>query len=153
MTRGKKTEIKEERKIRLAKIDRFVGEKLRDRRKLVSLSQHDLAGKLGLTFQQIQKYEKGTNRIAQSTLYELCEILLVPMGYFYDGIENVIEANDNNVKNNNQILEIDHENLEKLNKNFLKIKSENIRNHIVNMIKTLCDLDKKIANDNDKIKK
>jgi len=68
-------------------IDAHVGNRLRQRRALLGLSQDKLARSLGLTFQQIQKYERGANRISAGRLYQLATALEVPVGYFYAGIE------------------------------------------------------------------
>ncbi len=65
-------------------IDAHVGGRLRQRRVLLGLSQERLGSAVGLTFQQIQKYERGTNRIGASRLYQFCEILGVPVGYFFE---------------------------------------------------------------------
>jgi transcriptional regulator with XRE-family HTH domain len=65
-------------------IDVHVGARLRLRRTLLGLSQETLAGALGLTFQQIQKYERGTNRIGASRLFDLARALAVPVDYFYE---------------------------------------------------------------------
>lgn len=69
-------------------IDIHVGARLRLRRVLLGLSQADLGERVGLTFQQIQKYERGANRIGASRLYELTQILDVPVSFFFDGIAN-----------------------------------------------------------------
>jgi len=66
-------------------IDLHVGSRVRLRRKLLGLSQDKLGGHLGLTFQQVQKYERGANRISASKLYEIANLLKVPVDYFYDG--------------------------------------------------------------------
>jgi transcriptional regulator with XRE-family HTH domain len=65
-------------------IDVHVGRRLRLRRTLLGMSQERLAQLLGLTFQQIQKYERGVNRIGSSRLYELGQILDVPISFFFD---------------------------------------------------------------------
>ncbi|MEH6545230.1 MAG: helix-turn-helix transcriptional regulator [Sneathiella sp.] len=65
-------------------VDAHVGSRVRLRRTLLGLSQQKLGQNLGLTFQQIQKYERGTNRIGASRLYELSEILDVPPSFFFD---------------------------------------------------------------------
>ncbi|MFN4229267.1 helix-turn-helix domain-containing protein [Parvibaculum sp.] len=57
-------------------------------RMLIGMSQEKLGEALGLTFQQVQKYEKGTNRIGASRLYEIGAVLGVPIEYFFDGLEN-----------------------------------------------------------------
>ena len=67
-------------------VDIYVGSRVRLRRTLKGMSQQKLAGELGLTFQQVQKYERGTNRIGASRLYELSEILDVPTAFFFDGL-------------------------------------------------------------------
>jgi transcriptional regulator with XRE-family HTH domain len=67
-------------------IDVHVGHRLRLRRTLLGMSQERLAQLLGLTFQQIQKYERGVNRIGSSRLYELGRILHVPVSFFFDAM-------------------------------------------------------------------
>ena len=65
-------------------IDAHVGNRLRQRRVLLGMSQENLGLAVGLTFQQIQKYERGANRIGASRLYEFSKVLDVPVGYFFD---------------------------------------------------------------------
>ena len=65
-------------------VDVHVGQRLRVRRSLLGLSQEKLADSIGLTFQQIQKYERGMNRISAGRLYQFSKILDVPIAYFYD---------------------------------------------------------------------
>ncbi|NHK26386.1 helix-turn-helix transcriptional regulator [Parvularcula flava] len=64
-------------------IDKLVGENLRTMRTMRGLSQQEMGDRVDLTFQQIQKYEKGSNRIAASRLWAFCEILDVPLDAFY----------------------------------------------------------------------
>ena len=66
--------------------DLHVGKRLRRRRRLLGMTQQDLAGQVGVRFQQIQKYECGANRITSSRLYELSRALNVSVQYFFDGI-------------------------------------------------------------------
>ena len=66
-------------------IDKHVGSRVRMRRMMVSMSQEKLGEKLGITFQQIQKYEKGTNRIGASRLQQIANVLGVPVGFFFEG--------------------------------------------------------------------
>ncbi len=68
-------------------IDVFVGRRVKERRTLEGMSQRTVATNLGLTFQQLRKYEIGTNRISASRLYELAQLLGVPVSYFYEGME------------------------------------------------------------------
>lgn len=69
-------------------VDIHVGNRLRLRRTLLGMSQEKLGTALGLTFQQIQKYEKGANRIGSSRLYEIGRILGVPVAYFFEAFED-----------------------------------------------------------------
>ncbi len=73
-------------------VDVHVGIRVRLRRTLLGMSQTDIADALGLTFQQVQKYENGKNRIAASRLYQLSRILDVPVGYFFEGLEGMAAA-------------------------------------------------------------
>ena len=73
-------------------IDEHVGARICARRKLLQLSQKQMAEKLGITFQQIQKYEKGVNRIGAGRLYTIASILGVDIDYFFDGISQGAEA-------------------------------------------------------------
>ena len=70
-------------------IDTHLGKRLRRRRRLLGLTQQQLAGAVGVRFQQIQKYECGANRISAARLWQLSEALEVPVGYFYDGLSDV----------------------------------------------------------------
>src|SRR5881394_2064805 len=65
-------------------IDRHVGSRVRMRRRMLAMSQGKLGDALGLTFQQVQKYEKGTNRIGAGRLQEISHILQVPIAFFYE---------------------------------------------------------------------
>lgn len=66
-------------------VDRYVGTRVRMRRMLIGMSQEKLGEALGITFQQIQKYEKGMNRISASRLQQTARVLGVPIDYFYEG--------------------------------------------------------------------
>src|ERR1700729_2063536 len=66
-------------------IDKHVGSRVRMRRMMLSMSQEKLGNSLGLTFQQVQKYEKGTNRIGASRLQQISQILQVPVAFFFEG--------------------------------------------------------------------
>lgn len=70
-------------------IDKHVGARVRMRRMMLSMSQEKLGDALGLTFQQVQKYEKGSNRIGASRLQQISNILQVPVSFFFDGAPHV----------------------------------------------------------------
>lgn len=67
-------------------VDIYVGKRLRRRRRLLGMTQQDLANEVGVRFQQIQKYECGANRITASRLFDLANALTVNVNYFFDGL-------------------------------------------------------------------
>jgi transcriptional regulator with XRE-family HTH domain len=67
-------------------VDLHVGARVRLRRRLAGVSQEKLAEALGLTFQQVQKYERGANRVSASKLYEIAAALQTPVSYFFEGL-------------------------------------------------------------------
>ena len=73
-------------------IDRVVGQRIRWRRRELKLTQERLGELLDLTFQQVQKYEKGVNRVSAGRLYEIAGVLGVPINYFFEGAEEFLEA-------------------------------------------------------------
>ncbi len=73
-------------------VDVHVGARLRIRRTLLGLSQTSLADAIGLTFQQVQKYERGANRMGSSRLYDLARVLDVPIEYFFDDMPTAVAA-------------------------------------------------------------
>ena len=66
-------------------VDRYVGSRVRMRRIMLGMSQEKLGDALGLTFQQVQKYEKGTNRVGASRIQQISEILKVPVSFLFEG--------------------------------------------------------------------
>jgi len=72
-------------------VDVYVGRRLRTRRTLLGLSQMTLADAIGLTFQQLQKYERGANRISGSRLYDLSQVLGVEIGYFFEDMDTATQ--------------------------------------------------------------
>ncbi|TAK46664.1 MAG: XRE family transcriptional regulator [Xanthobacteraceae bacterium] len=67
-------------------VDKYVGSRVRMRRIMLGMSQEKLGDALGLTFQQVQKYEKGTNRVGASRLQQIAEVLQVPVSFMFEGI-------------------------------------------------------------------
>lgn len=72
-------------------IDRVVGQRVRWRRRELKLTQERLGELLNLTFQQVQKYEKGVNRVSAGRLFEIASVLGVPITYFYEGAEGFVD--------------------------------------------------------------
>jgi len=108
-------------------IDIHVGERVRARRLLTGLSQDAFASKLGVTFQQVQKYEKGANRISASRLYRISKILNVPVAYFFDDMDG------------QEILSgLKREGLE-LVRAFNRIEKPSTRKQVISLIHALAD--------------
>ncbi len=74
-------------------VDAYVGKRLKQCRVAAGLSQDSLANAVGITFQQVQKYERGSNRMGASRLYEFARVLSVPIGYFFEGFEKSQSGN------------------------------------------------------------
>ncbi len=68
-------------------VDVYVGSRVRERRALAGMSQEDLGDRLGISFQQVQKYENGKNRVSASRLWEIAAIVGVPVEWFFEGTE------------------------------------------------------------------
>lgn len=84
-----------EREHRPSPIDVHVGGRVRLRRTLLGMSQEKLGEALGLTFQQVQKYERGVNRIGASRLFDLARVLDVPIGFFFDDMPDSLGGSMN----------------------------------------------------------
>jgi transcriptional regulator with XRE-family HTH domain len=121
-------------------VDRLVGSRVRMRRMMVGMSQEKLGDGCGITFQQIQKYEKGTNRIGASRLHQIARILEVPVEFFYEGAlsdqgsdEPVV--GDRNARSMTEFLATS-EGLE-LVKAFTAIKDQRVRRRIVDLARAV----------------
>ncbi len=75
-------------------VDTHVGGRIKLRRNILGMSQEKLGKAIGLTFQQVQKYEKGTNRVGASRLFELSQVLGVPVSYFFEGAPSETDSSD-----------------------------------------------------------
>jgi two-component system response regulator len=73
-------------------LDVFIGGRIKDHRQKIGLTLADLSKSLGISLQQLQKYEKGKTRISAGTLFELMKIFEIPFNYFYDGYENLVTS-------------------------------------------------------------
>ena len=73
-------------------VDGYVGRQIRLRRNFLGMTQQDLARRLDVTFQQVQKYERGANRVSASRLWDLSQILKIDVGYFFADMPNTISA-------------------------------------------------------------
>ena len=84
-------------------VDLHVGGRIRMRRKLLGVSQERLADDLGLTFQQVQKYERGANRVSASKLYEIAKSLQTSIAYFFEGLVDPSTARAEGVAESGEI--------------------------------------------------
>lgn len=121
-------------------IDGQVGNRLRLRRMVMGLSQEKLGEMLGLTFQQVQKYEKGVNRIAAGRLYQLAHILGVPVDYFYEGLpQNGADGNEGN-SDAMRVMEFlsGGEGLQ-LSLAYMGIKDQKVRRRVLDLVRCLAE--------------
>ncbi len=123
-------------------VDAHVGNRMRLRRMLVGLSQEKMGEMLGLTFQQVQKYEKGVNRIGAGRLYQIADILSVPVSYFYEGFvgmdDKATAANDDTATKPVMEFLSSGEGLQ-LTLAFMKIKDGKVRKRVIDLIKSLAE--------------
>jgi len=122
-------------------IDAQVGNRVRIRRMLIGMSQEKLGDYLGLTFQQVQKYEKGVNRIGAGRLFEVAQILGVPIDFFYEGVSGQLEARGfSDQENSLPVMEFvsSGEGLQ-LSLAFMKIKDAKVRKRVLDLVKSLSE--------------
>jgi len=114
----------------------MVGNRVRIRRMLIGMSQERLGDLLGITFQQVQKYEKGINRIGAGRLFEIARILDVPIDFFYEGVPR--SAGKDLVDAGAPVLEFvsSNEGLQ-LSLAYMKIKDPKVRKRILDLVKSL----------------
>ncbi|MCW5692456.1 MAG: helix-turn-helix transcriptional regulator [Pseudolabrys sp.] len=127
--------------------DKYVGARLRMRRLMLDLSQTEVADHVGLTFQQIQKYEKGFNRISASRLQQFGTLLHVPVSFFFEGAPSQNEGHRSTGRSlENEFIDFlsTSEGLA-IAKAFVAIKNPSLRRSIVSMVE-------KIANESDRRK-
>ena len=126
-------------------IDLHVGTRVRQRRALLGMTQTDLANVLGLTFQQVQKYENGTNRVSGSRLYGLSQVLDVTIEYFFENMAPEVAASSPAAKKSGKAKKLPsyepdpmttRETLE-LVRSYYKIEDADVRKRVYEMTKAL----------------
>jgi transcriptional regulator with XRE-family HTH domain len=122
-------------------IDRYVGARVRARRVGVRLSQTKLGEAIGVTFQQVQKYENGTNRIGASNLFKIAKTLGVDVAYFFEGVQELPESDmpglpdvpqtsfKEDPMTSREAIELMH--------NYFRVKDPNVRRRLSQFVKTL----------------
>jgi transcriptional regulator with XRE-family HTH domain len=124
-------------------IDKHVGSRVRMRRMMLSMSQEKLGDALGLTFQQVQKYEKGTNRIGASRLQQIAHILQVPVSFFFEGAPHSAgHGGMNEAPSPDYVADFlaTSDGLS-LTKAFMRIKSSKLRRRIVDLVEQIAGID------------
>lgn len=121
-------------------IDIHVGSRIRLRRTMLGMSQEKLGESLGITFQQIQKYEKGTNRVGASRLQNISSILNVPVSFFFEDVpgEGGAGSGMSESPSSNYVVDFlsSSEGLQ-LNRAFVKISDPKVRRKLVDLVKAL----------------
>ena len=120
-------------------IDKHVGSRVRMRRMMLTMSQEKLGDALDLTFQQVQKYEKGTNRIGASRLQQISHILQVPVSFFFEGAPNLHPQGDGKDAPSPAYVSdflATSEGLA-LTKAFMRIKEPKLRRRIVDLVEEI----------------
>lgn len=126
-------------------MDVHVGQRLKVRRSLLGLSQEKLAEAVGITFQQIQKYERGTNRVSAGRLFELSKVLDVPVNFFFDQFDKVkgtqispgMADNDQDGFQHDDIMT--RKETTDLVRIYYSVKDENARKDIMKFIKSMAE--------------
>ncbi len=120
-------------------IDMYVGKKLKTRRIMLGLSQHDLGEAVNVSIQQIQKYEKATNRISSGKLYAFAKLLLVPVEFFFSDVEKHVDPR--NIKDDKEFFDTNDSIAEKellsLVRSYSEIKDIGVRKKIIDLLKSL----------------
>ncbi|MBY5816874.1 helix-turn-helix transcriptional regulator [Rhizobium leguminosarum] len=121
-------------------IDIHVGSRIRLRRTMLGMSQEKLGESLGITFQQIQKYEKGTNRVGASRLQNISNILNVPVSFFFEDAPGERSSGGGGMEASSSNYVVDFlsssEGLQ-LNRAFVKISDPKVRRKVVELVKAL----------------
>ncbi|MBP0616301.1 helix-turn-helix domain-containing protein [Jiella mangrovi] len=121
-------------------IDTHVGSRVRLRRTMLGMSQEKLGEALGITFQQVQKYEKGSNRIGASRLQNISDVLSVPVAYFFEDAPNSPGSGGGGLQESGSDYVVDFlstsEGLQ-LNRAFVKIADPKVRKRVIDLVRTL----------------
>jgi transcriptional regulator with XRE-family HTH domain len=143
-------EVEEKGSRRPNPVDIHVGGRVRFRRMLLGMSQEKLGERLGLTFQQVQKYEKGVNRIGASRLFDLSQVLQVPIQFFYEEAPGTLDQSSSDQGrgfaergSESHIVEFlnTRDGLE-MNKAFVRIHDIKVRRAIVDLVRQLAGEEK-----------
>jgi transcriptional regulator with XRE-family HTH domain len=131
-------------------IDVHVGTRIRVRRLMLGLSQEKLAHGLGITFQQVQKYEKGTNRVGASRLQHIATLLSTPISYFFAEEDSSLLAKPETSANEDAIISFlsSREGIE-LNKAFLKLENPRVRQRVLQLVTSISKHEESVSSGED----
>jgi len=123
-------------------IDAHVGSRVRLRRQLMKLSQEKLGDALGVTFQQVQKYERGANRVGASRLYSLANVLDVPVNFFFEGLTGVAAGGVAETEQSPIVYDfIQSSDGVALAEAFSRIQTPKVRRRVLELVRSLADED------------
>ena len=117
-------------------VDKFVGSKVRGRRMALGISQTKLANALGVSFQQVQKYEKGSNRISASKLLAISQLLERPVSYFFDGAAEV-GGKEKSLAPDDLQISMESREVHQVARNYSRILDEAVRQRLRKLISRL----------------
>ncbi|SKA23474.1 helix-turn-helix domain-containing protein [Consotaella salsifontis] len=127
-------------------IDVHVGSRVRLRRTMLGMSQEKLGESLGITFQQVQKYEKGSNRIGASRLQRISEVLSVPVAFFFEDVPGGSESSSDGsgmeeTSGSDYVVDFlsSSEGLQ-LNRAFVRINDPKVRRRIIDLVRSLAEM-------------
>lgn len=128
-------------------VDLHVGKRVRLRRTLLGMSQEQLGTELNITFQQVQKYERGANRVSASRLWDIGQILDVPINYFFDDMtENTMRSSPRRVSRGSEVVDMSDEQIKdpmarretlELVRTYYTIEKPLVRKRISEMVKSI----------------
>lgn len=123
-------------------VDIHVGKRIRLRRTILGMSQEELAKSLGITFQQVQKYEKGVNRVGSSRLFDIAQVLNVPVSFFFDEygeVNPIYGFAEENDEFKHEKGDVSNREIMGLVKAYCQIKSPETRKKAIELIKSLAE--------------
>ena len=125
-------------------VDVYVGNKLRARRVVLGMSQEAIGKAIGVTFQQIQKYERGINRMGSSRLYEFSKLLNIPVQYFFEGYNDFDQSQDYSTAVAEEAQGFEHDAMTRretleLVRAYYSIKDEKVRKRFADLLKSMAE--------------
>lgn len=135
-------------------VDVHVGKRLRLRRSMLGLSQEQLGKEIGVTFQQIQKYERGVNRVGSSRLYDFAKVMGVAVGYFFDDMDGETAAAAGFAEDSAgfEKQQLDNKETLALIRAYYRITDPDVRKKVLSLVKAMGPVedDKPASNDSEK---